>query len=352
MAAVSVRFRGRGVAAVLATALTAGLLQAPAAQAAKPGPYVPPAAKPVPAVPVKAVAAARPVATTPPNPASARPAPVWPKAGVADASLVQITPAAAARAAASPPDPVRVEVLDRSATNGAGVRGVLMRLAGAGRSKVTVNYREFATAYGADWSSRLRLVALPECALTTPGRAECAPTPLKSANDLRARTVSAQLPAGARTLVAATAAPSGPAGDYSASTLSPSSTWSAGGNTGAFTWSYEMRTPPSLGGPGPELSLSYSSQSVDGQHAASNNQPGWVGEGFETTAGGFIERRYVACAEDQDGSANNDKDTGDLCWETTARTTPPTGRTCRGTRPAPALRARTTSRRRSGAPSG
>src|SRR5690606_1544726 len=109
---------------------------------------------------------------------------------------------------------------------------------------------------------------------------------------------------------------SGPAGDYTATPLQPSSTWSAGGNSGTFAWSYPMRTPPSVGGPAPKVELSYSSQSVDGRHAASNNQPSQVGEGFELNAGGFIERRYKSCGEDMGSGANNTVKTGDQCWAT------------------------------------
>ncbi|WP_213006639.1 RHS repeat-associated core domain-containing protein [Paractinoplanes toevensis] len=323
-------FRPR-VAAIMSAALIAGLLQAPAAHAAKPGPYTPPAAKPVPTVPVKAPKAQPAVAEKALPQASARPAPVWPKAStqVVDTAAATSTglPVRVARSAQPGPSRVRVEMLDRPATERAGIRGVLMRVAradgasAAAPAKVSVDYRSFATAYGADWSSRLRLVSLPACALTTPAKAECAATPLKSTNDLKAQTVSADLAVSStQTLVAATAAPSGPAGSYGASTLSPSSTWSAGRNTGEFTWSYAMRTPPGLGGPAPDVALNYSSQSVDGMHAASNNQPSWVGEGFATSAGGFIERSYQSCAEDMDGSANNTQKTGDLCWETSNAT--------------------------------
>jgi RHS repeat-associated protein len=332
---LSVQFRPR-IALTVAAVLVAGLLHAPPALASKPGPYTPPAAKPVPTVPVEAAKTQPVTPAKEPAQASARPAPTWPKAGaeVVDATTVGAAvslpvrvsrrpEASAARTTRPGPARVLVEVLDRAATQRAGVHGVLLRLGRAdgtvtaAPATVTVDYRSFATAYGADWATRLRLVALPECALNTPAKAECAATPLASKNDIKVQTVSADLAVGgARTLVAVAAAPSGPAGDYSASTLTPSSTWSAAGNTGAFTWSYPMRTPPALGGPAPQLSLSYSSQSVDGKHAASNNQPSWVGEGFETTAGGYIERRYQTCAEDMDGSANNDKKTGDLCWET------------------------------------
>ncbi|WP_157549342.1 hypothetical protein [Nonomuraea candida] len=69
-----------------------------------------------------------------------------------------------------------------------------------------------------------------------------------------------------------------------------------------------MRTPPSLGGDEPELSLAYSSQSLDGRTAATNNQASWAGDGFELSPGGYIERRYKSCTLDG-------KKTGDLCWD-------------------------------------
>ncbi|MEV0394969.1 MULTISPECIES: RHS repeat domain-containing protein [Polymorphospora] len=220
-----------------------------------------------------------------------------------------------------------METLDRKATERAGIRGVLLRVgpadpgAEAGAAlrrtevRLAVDYSSFATTYGADWATRLRLMALPECALTTPGRRDCAGTSLGSRNDLAARTLSAELPLDAAgTLVAVMADSSGPAGDYSASPLQPSSTWSVGGNTGSLTWSYPMRVPPTPGELEPDLAFGYSSQSVDGRHAASNNQPSWVGEGFEFWPGGYIERRYRSCAKDTGG--NNTTKTYDLCWET------------------------------------
>ncbi|MGI5146327.1 polymorphic toxin-type HINT domain-containing protein [Plantactinospora sp. CA-294935] len=287
-----------------------------------------------------------------PNPAPAskrgpvagdKPAPVWPAAGrtvvdlatahragepqQADGLPIRIAAPEQPRQAAMAPEKVRVEVLDRAETARASVQGLLMRVARAdgattaGQADFTVDYRPFATAYGGDWASRLRLISLPPCALTTPQDKGCVGTPLPSRNNVAARTVSATVPVSATdTLLALTAAPSGPAGDYSATSLQASSTWTAGGNSGAFTWSYPMRTPPAPGGTAPVVALGYSSQSVDGRHAASNNQPSWIGEGFEIDSGGFIERRYKACAQDirdsSNPSANNDRKTGDLCWET------------------------------------
>lgn len=82
-----------------------------------------------------------------------------------------------------------------------------------------------------------------------------------------------------------------------------------------MTWSYPFRVPPSASGLDPQLALSYSSSSVDGRTTSTNNQPSWVGEGF-SLATGFIERRYVACADDQGTGRNNATKTGDLCWKT------------------------------------
>ncbi|MGQ0632649.1 MAG: RHS repeat-associated core domain-containing protein [Sporichthyaceae bacterium] len=116
-------------------------------------------------------------------------------------------------------------------------------------------------------------------------------------------------------------------GDWGATPLSEVATWSAGGSAGSATWSYPLRVPPVPGGLTPSLSLGYDSASIDGRTSSKNNQPSWIGEGFDLVPG-FIERRYVPCADDtgagQDLTGtlhqepNNDDDlpTGDLCWRT------------------------------------
>ncbi|MET8261358.1 RHS repeat-associated core domain-containing protein [Micromonospora sp. NPDC005553] len=311
--------------------------------------YKPPTPQKVPTVPVSPVVAGTSAMRAVMPDATRKPAPVWPAAGAAEVAVAARTSAPAAAGAlpvrvapavsgavsvagerlapAAAPSRVRVEVLDRTATEKARVRGVLLRVgradgvADAASVRMTVDYAGFATAYGADWSSRLRLMSLPACALTEPAAKECAGTPLPSTNDLTSRSVSAAVPVSTSTaLVALAAGDSGSTGDLKATSLQPSSTWTAGGNSGSFNWSYPMRVPPSLGGPAPTLSLAYSSQSVDGRQAASNNQPSWAGEGFEANPGGFIERRYLGCGQDMDGSANNTKKTSDLCWETSNAT--------------------------------
>jgi RHS repeat-associated protein len=181
--------------------------------------------------------------------------------------------------------------------------------------EVEVDYGTFARAYGGAWASRLRVVSLPDCALTTPDRAECREqTPLESRNDLAASTVTAVVPASSARVMALAAAPAGGAGSFQATSLSPSSSWQVSGQTGTFSWAYPLRVPPALGGPEPELALSYSSSAVDGKVASTNNQSSWIGEGWDL-ATGFVERRYQSCAQDRGGAANNkDRVTGDLCW--------------------------------------
>ncbi|WP_162795723.1 RHS repeat domain-containing protein [Nonomuraea lactucae] len=194
---------------------------------------------------------------------------------------------------------VKINLLGHSAE----AHGLLLKASspeGLGKAKVSIDYSGFKDAYGADWASRLRLVNL------TTSR------PLATENDLDAQTVAAdvELPA----TLAVQAAPSGSSGDYSATSLQPSATWTGGGSSGDFAWNYPLRMPPSVGGESPKLALAYSSQSVDGRMVSSNNQPSWAGEGFEL-ATGFIERKYKGCAEDRAGG-NNSTDTGDQCWAT------------------------------------
>ncbi|MFC7529245.1 RHS repeat-associated core domain-containing protein [Actinoplanes sp. GCM10030250] len=313
------------------SALAAGLLMVPAtaAQAAEP-------AKPLPAqrydtVPLAEPAAARVKTTVDGTVAAAkvkRPAPEWPAAATAETPLIK-TRARAGRLPVLVAAPggvngggaakAKVSTLDRAAAARSGVDGLLLRVstesAAPAALDVTVEYDKFATAFGADGAARLQLVALPDC---DPGT-ECRPVPLPTRNDARARTATAQVPAvsAAGTTVALTTGPSSGAGTFTATDLKPSALWTQSGSSGDFTWSYGMSGPATTAGPEPDIGLSYSAQSVDGRHAASNNQPGQVGEGFSLGGGGYIERRYKTCQEDMGGpGALNTTKTGDLCWGT------------------------------------
>ncbi|WP_020116548.1 RHS repeat-associated core domain-containing protein [Streptomyces canus] len=230
----------------------------------------------------------------------------------------------------------RVRVLSREAAKTAGIKGILLTAEAAdpGTAEVSVDYSAFASGYGGGWSGRLRLVQLPACALTTPNKAACrVETPLDSSNDVSAQAVSAKVDlasassttttslqstsqasaatTSSATVLALTAAAgesASGAGNYAASPLSSSSTWNAGGSSGAFTWSYPLSTPPAAAGPAPTLSLSYDSGSSDGKTASTNNQSTQVGEGFGLTSS-YIDRSYGACDDDgQDDKYNQ-------CWK-------------------------------------
>lgn len=263
----------------------------------------------------------------------------WPKAGrvetVVSGKLAKVKGLPLKTAAPNPtgPDELAVEVVDHKRTLSAGVDGVLLKVARtdgvdtAGKAKVQLDYSGFADAYGGGYGSRLRFVQYPECLLTTPQKKECStPSELKTDNSVGAQTLTATVDAvpdrigvttqtlkaaststGA-TLLAATAGSSGDQGTYAATSLQPSSQWSVSNSSGTFNWSYPMRTPPVPGGLTPSVSLGYSSQSVDGQTAATNTQGSWVGQGFGYEPG-YIERRYKGCAQDGQDKAN-----GDQCW--------------------------------------
>ncbi|MEV4107309.1 RHS repeat-associated core domain-containing protein [Nonomuraea sp. NPDC049695] len=218
---------------------------------------------------------------------------------------VKLAPQKDVKAAAA--DPVSVELLDSK------LLGLAMRVSpGQGvktlsgkKTRLQVDYSGFRYAFGGDYGARLRVVKLEDCALT--GADGCAaPQPVKSENDPKAGTVTAEVESAG--LYAVTAAASGQSGDLAATSLAPSAKWSVGTQSGDFSWNYEMRTPPALGGDDPDISLSYSSQSVDGRTASTNNQPSWAGEGFELNPSGYVERRYKSCMIDG-------KKTGDLCWD-------------------------------------
>ncbi|GHE45309.1 hypothetical protein GCM10018785_13740 [Streptomyces longispororuber] len=280
--------------------------------------------------------------TNPAEKARVRKAPdvSWPKAAVATVSLgtkathpveapglpVEVGPAEkwTRKQRATPPEAVRIRLAGREQAGAAGVDGVLLTIADTGRTtagattaRVTLDYSGFADAYGAGYGSRLRLVQMPECALSTPERKGCTrQRELPATNDATSGTLSADVPVMARgarrpgpaTVLAATAGASGDQGSFGATPLAPSAEWSVSNSSGAFNWTYPLRTPPAPGGLVPAVSLAYSSQSVDGQTAATNNQGSWIGQGFGYEPG-FIERRYKPCADDGHAKTN-----GDQCW--------------------------------------
>ncbi|MEV7930864.1 ricin-type beta-trefoil lectin domain protein [Kitasatospora sp. NPDC088779] len=243
----------------------------------------------------------------------------------------------------SAPSSVEVKVADRGQSDKAAVGGLLVGLKrtdgghDAAALDVSLDYGAIADAFGGGWASRLHLVALPACALTTPELAECRTRqPLESTIDPAARKITSTVavpgdgaapasktppgqasairlaslvstsPAGGGIAIAAEAGPSGSQGSYAATNLSASGAW-AQTASGGFTYSYPITTPPSLAGPAPGVTLSYNSQAVDGETSARNSQASWIGDGWSYSPG-FIERSYKSCK-----NAGIDK-SSDQCW--------------------------------------
>jgi RHS repeat-associated protein len=328
-------FLMRHLSALLAlSVLTFGLPTAAVAATATAPPVDPPPTQQEPVLPYTEV---RTNPAPPPGPPAEPPrAGVnWPRAASAD-----VTPVAAAKSAAryvragdtpvlvaasatgKTAPPLRVEVADQRDTVRARISGVLFSVRANGPAapvSVAVDYSSFANAVGGNFGNRLRLTALPACARTTPDVPACqAGRPLKSVNDGVHQQVAADLAAtdfgqDGTAVLAATAAPAGPNGDFAASSLAPSGTWAMSGASGSFTWSYPIPVPPPAAASPvvPDVSLDYDSGSVDGRMATTNDQPSWVGQGWDYSPG-YVERTYRSCAEDT--ALPEENQTGDMCW--------------------------------------
>ncbi|MFI5908165.1 RHS repeat-associated core domain-containing protein [Dactylosporangium sp. NPDC051541] len=253
-------------------------------------------------------------------------------------SLVWARPVADSQGRYTGPATLGVRVADRAATEKAGVTGVLLAVdpqsAGSGAAQVGVDYGGFAQAYGGNYAERLHLVRLPGCALYTPEKAECRQaTPLPTTRDRAAQTLStpvtftapvhtanssaASLTAGTAPMVvlAATAdggQDGGSLGTYAATDLKASGSWSSGGSTGGFTYSYPIVVPPVPAGASPDLSLSYSSSGVDGQTSFAQAQASWAGDGWSLPQS-YIEQTFLSCKDSPEGSAVANA-TPDLCY--------------------------------------
>jgi hypothetical protein len=195
------------------------------------------------------------------------------RAGSSAAWAQAVAPAAGAW---SGPSEVGVVTEPRSLSDKLGIDGVVWQVsglsAGSGQVRAGLDYGSFAQAYGGNYGLRLQVVELPACALTTPGLARCRrETPLRTRNDARTDEVSALIalpsrgarldatvtaPATRAAAAAATAssavvlaaasagsgttADGGDAGTYGATSLKPSGSWTEGGASGDFTYTYNV----------------------------------------------------------------------------------------------------------------
>jgi RHS repeat-associated protein len=240
------------------------------------------------------------------------------------------------------PRSVEVKVLPHDQATGLGVNGVVFTvgsaIGGGGDLQVGVDSGTFGHAFGGNYASRLHLVRLPACALTRPERAACrVQTPVTTSHDPATQSASAMVTLATQTadpasdasatssaklqdvtrtatvLAAVSDTGGGGGGDYSATALKPSGSWSAGGSSGAFTYSYPIALPDSAGGLKPTVGLSYNSGSVDGQTSSTAAQASWAGDGWNT-GDSYIEQTYTSCSEKPEGTASP-VSTGDRCYD-------------------------------------
>ncbi|HEX5596574.1 MAG TPA: RHS repeat-associated core domain-containing protein, partial [Micromonosporaceae bacterium] len=238
--------------------------------------------------------------------------------GAAGGLPVTVSAVAGGRA----PQQVRVRVLDEGHSRRLGVSGPVIVVDGdAGQVEASFDVAGLRELYGGGWGSRLTLGRLPSCAATTPERSQCQEiTRVEVDKDPAGSELSTRLTteSSGSTVFVLTADPSSEEGDYKATDLKASGSWTAGDSSGGFSYSNPLRLPPAEG-PVPAVSLDYSSQMVDGRMAGANNQASWVGDGWDFSPG-FIERTYVTCTDDRsavDGRDpnNKSKETYDQCWK-------------------------------------
>ncbi|MET7735850.1 RHS repeat-associated core domain-containing protein [Streptomyces sp. NPDC005402] len=272
---------------------------------------------------------------------------------------------APSKGAYSGPRALGVQVRPRSLSTRLGVSGPVWSLTssgttavGSGRVNVGLDYGAFSQAVGGNYASRLRLVELPACALTTPQLAKCREqTPLTSRNDTRNAAVSAavtfpaassakpastepgRLPSGAAvpavysgsasavasartastsdaaTVIAATdsTGQEGGAGGTYASTLSSAGSWAQSGSSGDFTYTYKVAVPGASTSLAPDASLSYDSGSVDAKTANTQAQASWVGDGW-STQDSYVTQEFTPCDDSPEGSAGS-VTTTDECYD-------------------------------------
>jgi RHS repeat-associated protein len=245
------------------------------------------------------------------------------------------------------PSRIGVRVAAQSAAQKLGIRGVVWQMsglaAGAGDVRAGLSYKDFAQAYGGNYGLRLTLVQLPACSLTTPQLASCrTQTPLATVNDAKTATLSTVVPlastsaapaapspaartgvrqvavAGGAVVLAATTTAGGEggaAGTYGATSLKPSGSWTGGGSSGSFDYTYPVALPGASSPLVPSADLSYDSGSVDGQTAATQAQANWAGDGW-STSDSYVERSFLSCSDGPEGKTLPTADqTEDMCYD-------------------------------------
>jgi RHS repeat-associated protein len=252
---------------------------------------------------------------------------------VAATTAAQPTTPRTKRTINNPVAALKATILDPAEAKKFGLKGLVIKLSRtdaattAAPVALRIPTKLLNTLYGADYASRLRWIQVdgttPPAPSTTGSAASTAktvssPQPVPTTMDTTSSAVVATPMLSAQPMMlAATAGPisSTGTGSFTATPLNPSSTWDVSAQTGDFSWSYPFRVPPAAAGPAPAVAVNYDSQSIDGETGSTNNQPSAVGDGWNLSGAGFIERSYVSCASD-DGASGPVTTSGDECWKT------------------------------------
>ncbi|MCW2543782.1 MAG: putative large secreted protein, partial [Frankiales bacterium] len=113
------------------------------------------------------------------------------------------------------------------------------------------------------------------------------------------------------TVIAVQAAQQSQAGQLGVPPVAGSDHWAVGEQSGDFNYSIPIKAPPSVATDAPNVTLQYSSQSVDGRTQARNNQASMQGMGWEYNPG-YIARATTSCREQTSLTAM--QAFNDLCW--------------------------------------
>ncbi|MDG4822943.1 RHS repeat-associated core domain-containing protein [Asanoa sp. WMMD1127] len=225
----------------------------------------------------------------------------------------------AAKAGDTAGRPLRIDVLDRATAQRAGISGYAFTVTDLGESRaklpatLSVDYAGFAAAYGSSYPDRLRLLALPGCAIAQPRATDCRltgralPARFDRATSTLVADVADVVAGGESAVYALASAPGGDEGTFAATPLSVSGRWQVAPGSGEFSYSYPISVPAPAGGSPPSVGLGYSSGAIDGLTVASNTQASPTGLGWSDFANAFIERRYEPCYVEVK--------TSDLCWK-------------------------------------
>lgn len=240
------------------------------------------------------------------------------------ASGIDVAAARSARGVG--PARVTVTVLSFAQARAVGLSGLVLRIAradgGRGSAPVALRIpdRMLNSLYGGDYAARVRgwteQPATSSAAASSKSAGSRSVSAVSAARDSAAHsTVLTPQVSATPVLVAAMSTPTAAngTGSFSAASLRPASSWDVSAQTGDFSWSYPMRTPPAAAGPSPHLGLQYDSQSVDGETGSTNNQPSDVGDGWSLSATGSISRVYTPCGI-SDGARAAIAGSGDLCY--------------------------------------